>query len=358
MPLTLNEIELAFDSEEASDKILEYVNSRVDEWLSDQVFDDSEKAELYELETVFNQALSKVFEACEGDIEAAAEKQPGVVMVALSWLTIGGWVWSLDLKANPPHAEPPAQKLIDSIPFQWVFSFAAPHVPIGDFVLPHSLALVLSLTYPNSKDWLDAAQPLQKAHLNYSRAVNAKLKEIGEAQAFEKRLDMSSLLDAYENSKDRDSRKYFKRYFRYLSEEFRDQKYLGQRSVQDESHGGVSLLLFGHESLAICPEKRKPVEISASNVRSLSIGTLSQRMHTGYSYTDYEYWTIDILSTSGARWRVKALISVDNKDGNPEREDLTSLFGSISDFYTVVSSGRHAVSNTGYRTRVSYGVWF
>lgn len=299
MPLTLNEIELAFDSEEASDKIFEYVNSRVDEWLSDQVFDDSEKAELYELENLFNQALSKVFETCEGDIEAAAEKQPGVPMAALSWLTIGGWVWCLDLKANPPHAEPPAQKLIDSIAFQWVFSFAFPRVTISDFVLPHSLALVGNLSYTSMEGspWFTLAERLREVDLNYYNAVLAKINEIGEAAAFERRVDMSSMLDAYENSENRGNRKYFKRRFRYLSEEFRDQKYLGERSVQDESHGGVSVLIFGHKSLAICPENKKPVEIHASNIRSLSLGTLSQRMHTGYSYTDYEYWTIDILST-------------------------------------------------------------
>lgn len=356
MPLSLEQVESALRSEEAAEEVLTYVNSQVDDWLADQVFDDKEKAELYDLEGVLSQALSGVFADFAGDVEAAGEKHAGLGAVALSWLTIGGWVWALDISANPPQAGVQAQRLIDSATFRQLFAFAFPYVPIADFILPHSLALVISLTYPRSKDWLNAAEPLKNIHPDYYQAVNAKLREIGEAKAFEKRPDMSATLEGWETSEDRGTRKYYKKYLKDLSVQFRDQKYLGDRAVQDDN--GVSVVIFGHKSLAICPERGKPVELNASEIRGISIGSLSQRMHTGYSYTDYEYWTIDIFSHSGAQWRVKALISVDNQDGNPNREALTRLFASVSDFYQVVSSGRHAVSNTGYRTRVSYGVWF
>ena len=356
MPLSLEQVESALVSEEAAEEVLSYVNSQVDDWLADQVFDAKEKVELYDLEAVLSQALSGVFAEFAGDIEAAGDKHAGVGPVALSWLTIGGWVWALDLSANPPQAGVQAQQLIDSAAFRQLFTFAFPYVPIADFVLPHSLALVISLTYPTSKDWLNASEPLKSIHPDFYQAVNAKLTEIGEAKAFEKRPGMAAMLDTWETSEDRGTRKFYKKYLKDLTAQFRGQKYLGDRTVQDDN--GVSVVIFGHKSLAICPERRKPVELDASEIRGISIGSLSERMHTGYTYTDYEYWTIDIFANSGAQWRVKALVSVDNEDGNPERESLTRLFASVSDFYQVVSSGRHAVSNTGYRTRVSYGVWF
>ena len=82
----------------------------------------------------------------------------------------------------------------------------------------------------------------------------------------------------------------------------------------------------------------------------------AERMHTGFTHTDYHKWTIDIYTETGAIYEYSHLLGTDNQDLNSQREYVTSVLNAVGDYYPVTASGNHSVSESGYRTTMSY--WF
>lgn len=352
-----DELALEYRSQELSAEVL----ALIDKWLEDGVFDDSEKEQAVQIELNLRHACEQAFNSSEGDLERAATNLPGLTSLAGLWVVLGSLVLALEINQQSGAVGQSAQPIISSEAFlsslKAVGSVEA--VPIHDYLFPWVAASIISNSNQDvAARWTAVINNIAQAQPQFVSAVLAKLEGRGRPSSVKKLGTMSDFLAGRENHRDRDHRKSYKKYHSRLSAGFRDQGFLRFQGDFSDERGKEVMLTFGDRAMAISVEGGQVVEIPSSEVRFISVGTRTERLHSGFSHADYYFWTFDIVRSSGARWRLKKLIGTGQLDSNPMREHLTALAEEISDYYKVVAAGTQEVSESGYRTRVSYGVWF
>lgn len=343
-------------SEKLGEKILDILGS----WVEDGVFDDTEKLEAQGLEQQLREACEQAFDLARGDIDAAAERYPGLANLAIAWLAVGGWVLALNIDQDKFDLNASAKNLVDSRAFCSIFRVVglSSNLSLQNFVLPWVVATIINVQGLAQEGWIQALDSIEETEPDFVRAVIRLTGSLAQASDRARMPNMEDFLTQRETHKDKDHRKSYKDYQANLSSNFRKQKYLQYLGGLKDDKEGEAMLTLGDESLAISFKRGATLEIPRSEVRFISVGSRTERMHTGYSHSDYYYWTFDIVRATGAQWRLKKMIGSDKADSNPMREFLTSWLGDISSHYKVVASGSQEVSESGYRTRVSYGVWF
>ncbi len=329
-------------------------------WLEDGVFDDGELAEAILIEEQLRSVCEEAYNNGGGDLDKAIEQNSGLASIALSWFTLGGAVLSLSVKQGNTDLGEVGKAIADSKAFCDLFQAIGSNsnVALDDYVLPWTIvAIIWRSSEPTSNRWRAAIDDILESQPSFASAVTQGLAAAAKAQSKASLKPMSRFLQERESHTDRGHRKSFKEYQSRLSAEFKNQNFITfLGGFLDESQKEV-MLTVGDEALAISYKNRDPVEVPKSSVKFISVGSRTERMHAGFSHRDFQFWTFDIQLNSSARWRLDKLIGGEGVDPNPMREFLTTWIGQISGDYRVVASGSHTVAESGYRTRVSYGIW-
>jgi hypothetical protein len=351
----------SLDSGESSQELSAAIFALIDKWLEDGAFDEAEKLQAALIEINLRRACESAVNAFGGDIEKAIDSHPGLSPLAGVWVVLGSLVLAFDIDQRSGAIGNSAGPILTSEAYlnflEAVGSLES--VPIHDYLFPWVAATIIS-TAPDtvSARWTSIVKNIASAQPEFAAAVLAKLESRSEPTSTKKLVNMAQFLASRENHSDKDHRKSYERYQAALSARFRDQGFLRFQGGFTDEHDKDVMLTFGDSAMAISFKGGQVIEIPSSEVRYISVGSKTERIHSGFSHTDYHSWTFDVVKTSGAKWRLKKLIGSDQMDLNPMREHLTSLIEAISDHYKVVASGTQEVSESGYRTRVSYGVWF
>lgn len=352
--------DLAISDLPQAELLVENIAIELRKWLEDGVFDDAEKLRAESIESQLRRVCERAFQDSGGDINVAAEAYPGLVGLAIAWLKLGGWVLALDIDQETNSIGRSAYEIISSRAFHAVFEAfgSTDHSPLEDFVFPWVIAVALTSDAPIADRWRRAVQNIQASQPDYAAAITARADALSTILARAELQTMADFLNGRENHKDRDHRKSYKDYQAKLSQGFKEQNLLAWLGGFQDPNRKDLMLTVGDGWLAISFKGGQIIEIPKAEIKMISVGSRTERMHTGHSHSDYFYWTVDIVSSSGAQWRLKKMIGSDRLDSNPMREFLTGWLGKLSGHYKIVASGSHEVDESGYRTSTSYGIWF
>ena len=341
-------------SDESGEEFLQALDARILDWLSDDRLDAAEMEAILSTEKALRSVIETRLVIHDGQVSKMVEEFPGSPYVVMSWVRLANLVFMNGVTLNPLNISDEARAFIGHRAAIFVM-----HVLIGlqDLESYTTAKAVASLIYLKS-DKSDVAELVKKIQANdpdFADRVWNFVLELDESYAEFVQNEQLLTMTEYFNEILEPRSKTYKRLSKGASADFMDQRYLASMLVTDYDLNGVHLL-FGNQSLLIANEKRGFTTVRRDQVRGIVLGTRTERMHTGFSHTDYHKWTIDIHTSSGSVHQFTATLGTNNEDLNPRRETLTRDLGKIEKFYPVTSSGRHSVGEGGYRTTMSY--WF
>lgn len=355
MSITPQKISDALVSEDEGSELLDALGHLIEKWLEDGSIDNEEAREIHNLERELRRQVTEAVSVAGVDEEKLFEGYPGFAGVGFSWLMLAALVLSEEVEFNPLRVTEKFREVAGADCFISVLKLFAPHVNLQTWIPAHLLAAA-TFSVGEIDEWRLFLDDLREHNSDFASAVVSKNLEFKEQEKQSVAPRLSQMSSVMKNTEENDKR-FFKKYFAKLNQGFLQQGYVTNFSVSDDNSKDYQLL-FGDSLMAICPARGTPIYIQQDEVKSILVGSLSERVHSGYNYNDYEYWTVDIYKKSGAYWNMRVFLTSNDGDANPAREFVTSNLNKIGDYYPVASSGQHYTSETGYRTTVSYRVWY
>lgn len=343
-------------SETAGEELLQALDAKISGWLSDQRIDKDELAEILAIEESLRGVIEEKLLEHQGKGTNLVEIFPGSPYVVLGWLLLANLVLMDGITLRPFRASDESRTLVNSAAAKFVVRELSPFPALNEFTTAKSFAALVFLGFIGNDDELnDHLDTVANVEPVFGETVRDFALEMSDTFAElvenDQRLTMPEYFEILEEAAPKD----YNKHYRTIPPTFLDQKYIANMWVTDYDLKQVHLV-FGESKMSLSHEKSGTRYLNMEDVRGIVIGSLTERMHTGFSYTDYHKWTIDIYANSGAVYQYTVLLSTDNRDANERREALTRTFNAIDPYYPVTSSGNHSVSESGYRTTMSY--WF
>lgn len=351
------EIEKALASAEAGEEFIVGIESKINRWLADRKIDEQELKEILEIESAVRAGIEDHLLEFRGNPKAASEKYPGHELLILSWFHLAGLVLLEGVNLNPFSAERYAGELILSPAAKYAVRELAAYGGLSDYIVAQSLAALLYMGFSEDIDTLnDLMDEIEDHEPAYGEKVRDTVLAIEDSVNGVDRQDpnldrVSVFLDAVQEANPKD----FERHYRAITSNFVDEGFVSALWVTDANNKTAGMI-FSDKNIAIAHSKTGVRYVPLNSVRAIVVGSSTERMHSGFSHTDYHKWTIDIYTETGAVYEYSHLLGTDNQDLNSKREYLTSVLNAVGDYYPVTASGNHTVSESGYRTTMSY--WF
>jgi len=350
-------VEEALASAESGEEFIQGIETKINEWLADREIDDRELKEILEIEAAVRAGIEEHLLEFQGNPKAAGEKYPGHELLILSWFHLAGLVLLKGVNLNPFSAERYAGELILSPAARYAVRELAAYGGLSDYIVAQSLAALLFMGFSKDIDLLnDLLDEIEDHEPAYGEKVRDTVLAIEDSVNGVSRQNPSlSPVSEYLAAVEEVNRKDFDRHYRGITSNFIDEGFVSSLWVSDSSDKSVGLI-FSDKNIAIAHSKNGVRYVPIKTVRAIVVGSSTERMHTGFTHTDYHKWTIDIYTETGAIYEYSHLLGTDNQDLNSQREYVTSVLNAVGDYYPVTASGNHSVSESGYRTTMSY--WF
>ena len=351
------EIEKALESAEAGEEFIVGIEKKINGWLADRKIDEQELKEILEIETAVRAGIEEHLLEFRGHPKAASEAHPGHELLILSWFHLAGLILLEGVNLNPFSAERYAGELITSPAAKYAVRELDAYGGLSDYIVAQSLAALLYMGFSEDIDTLnDLMDEIEEHEPAYGEKVRDTVLAIEDSVNGVDRqspnLDrVSVFLDAVQKANPKD----YDRHYRAITSNFVEEGFVSALWVTDANNKTAGLI-FSDRNIAIAHSKAGVRYVPINTVRAIVVGSSTERMHSGFSHTDYHKWTIDIYTETGAIYEYSHLLGTDNQDLNNQREYLTSVLNSVGDYYPVTASGNHSVSESGYRTTMSY--WF
>jgi len=325
-------IEEAIASAESGEEFIQGIETKISEWLADRKIDERELEEILELEAAVRKGIEDHLVQFQGNPKAASEKYPGHELLTLSWFHLAGLVILEGVSTEPFEAEDYAQAIIGSPASTYAIRELAAYGVLSDYITARSLGTLLYMGFIEDIDLLNELLDEIEAH---EPVFGEKVRDTalgiqdslnGVARQNPSLSPVSEYLAAVEEV----NRKDFDRHYRGITSNFIDEGFVSSLWVSDSSDKSVGLI-FSDKNIAIAHSKNGVRYVPIKTVRAIVVGSSTERMHTGFTHTDYHKWTIDIYTETGAIYEYSHLLGTDNQDLNSQREYVTSVLNAVGD---------------------------
>lgn len=354
--MNLELIDGAVESEEAGSSLLQALDQQITVWMSDQTIDETELAEMLAALAELGRVIESKLEEHQGKGEGMLKIFPGSPFVVISWLLLANLILMDGIKLRPLRISDESRQIASTRANKFVLRELAAFSELSSYTTAKSLSFLLLFGFIHELEEADElVSVIQTVNPAFGNSVNEFAVEMGETYSELVAHNSMPSLAEYFAELEQSIPKVYAKHYRVIPSTYEDQKYLANVWAQDHDLNRVHLV-FGDSVMSMSNEKKGTQYANQVDVTGISIGSLTHRVHQGFSHTDEHRWTIDIYTKKGSVHQFTVLLGIDNKDTNPKRETLTEAFHAIEGYYPVTSSGRHSVGESGYQTTMTQ--WF
>lgn len=126
-------------------------------------------------------------------------------------------------------------------------------------------------------------------------------------------------------------------------------------SAVTEPNGRTSVVIFTDQAIVLVDSSVTPIDKNL--VSSITLGTASHIQHGGFVSRQADFWSLTIMTTSGAVYTRYLPLAGSEAQQNADRQRYTSLLRMAASVYPISTDGGHATSEAGVIATYGIGIW-